>query len=292
MPEIVDAHQHFWDLGRNPYPWLQDESLVGFRYGDNYDAIKRDYLPDDYRRDAARQNVVATVHMEAEWAREDPVAESAWLQEIAERHGLPNAVVGWADFARADIAEVLAGHAQYPLLRSIRQKPVSMADPQWRQGYALLARHGFHYDLQAPWSQLGEAAALARDFPDTLIILNHTGLPTDRDEAALAVWRTAIEEFAAEPNTALKISGLGRAGQPWTAAANRRVVLDAIEVFGAGRAMFASNWPVDSLAVDSLAADSLDTIFDGFQEIVADLGQAERRRLFRDNAVEIYRINL
>ena len=96
-----------------------------------------------------------------------------------------------------------------------------------------------------------------------------------------------IEEFAAEPNTALKISGLGRAGQPWTAAANRRVVLDAIEVFGAGRAMFASNWPVDSLA-----ADSLDTIFDGFQEIVADLGQAERRRLFRDNAAEIYRINL
>ncbi|MAG97012.1 MAG: amidohydrolase family protein [Alphaproteobacteria bacterium] len=287
MPEIVDAHQHFWDLGRNPYPWLQDQPLQGFRYGDDYEAIKRNYLPDDYRRDAAKQNVIATVHMEAEWARHDPVAESAWLQEIAERHGLPNAVVGWADFARPDIAEVLAGHAQYPLLRSIRQKPISMADPEWRQGYALLAQHGFHYDLQAPWGQLGEAAALARDFPDTLIILNHTGLPVDRDKAALAAWRAALEEFAAERNTAIKISGLGQSGQPWTVAANRRVVREAIEVFGTGRTMFASNWPVDSLA-----ADSLDTVFDGFAEIVADFGEVERRRLFRDNAMEIYRISL
>ncbi|HJP20943.1 MAG TPA: amidohydrolase family protein [Alphaproteobacteria bacterium] len=287
MPEIVDAHQHFWDLGRNPYPWLQDEPLQGFRYGDDYEAIKRNYLPDDYRRDAANQNVIATVHMEAEWARHDPVAESAWLHEIAERHGLPNAVVGWADFSRPDIAEVLAGHAQYPLLRSIRQKPISMADPKWRQGYALLARHGFHYDLQAPWGQLGEAAALARDFPDTLIILNHTGLPVDRGEPALAAWRAALEEFAAQPNTAIKISGLGQPGQPWTAMANRRVVREAIEVFGTERAMFASNWPVDSLA-----ADSLDTIFNGFAESVADFGEAERRRLFRDNAMEIYRISL
>ena len=287
MPEIVDAHQHFWDLGRNPYPWLQDEPLQGFRYGDDYEAIKRNYLPDDYRRDAANQNVIATVHMEAEWARHDPVAESAWLHEIAERHGLPNAVVGWADFSRPDIAEVLAGHAQYPLLRSIRQKPISMADPKWRQGYALLARHGFHYDLQAPWGQLGEAAALARDFPDTLIILNHTGLPVDRGEPALAAWRAALEDFAAQPNTAIKISGLGQPGQPWTAMANRRVVREAIEVFGTERAMFASNWPVDSLA-----ADSLDTIFNGFAESVADFGEAERRRLFRDNAMEIYRISL
>ena len=282
MTEIVDAHQHFWDLERNPYPWLQDQPLAEFRYGD-YAALKRNYLPHDYRRDAARQNVVATVHMEAEWARHDPVAESAWLHEIADRHGLPNAVIGWADFGREDIAEVLAGHAQYPLLRSIRQKPVSMADTQWRQGYALLARHGFHYDLQAPWGRLGEAAALARDFPDTLIILNHTGLTSARDEPALAGWRAALEEFAAEGNTAIKISGLGLPGQPWTAAANRRVVRQAIEVFGVSRAMFASNWPVDSLA-----ADSFDTVFDGFQEIVSDFSEADRCRLFCDNAMAFY----
>ena len=45
---IVDAHQHFWEPERNPHPWLQPGVQIPFRYG-NYDAIKRRYLPDDYR---------------------------------------------------------------------------------------------------------------------------------------------------------------------------------------------------------------------------------------------------
>jgi predicted TIM-barrel fold metal-dependent hydrolase len=50
---IVDPHQHFWDLGRNYHPWLCDPVPIAFRYGD-YSAIKRNYLPADYRRDAGR----------------------------------------------------------------------------------------------------------------------------------------------------------------------------------------------------------------------------------------------
>ena len=50
---IVDAHQHFWEPERNPHPWLQPGVQIPFRYG-NYDAIKRRYLPDDYRWDAGR----------------------------------------------------------------------------------------------------------------------------------------------------------------------------------------------------------------------------------------------
>ncbi|NDH53314.1 MAG: thioesterase, partial [Betaproteobacteria bacterium] len=36
---FIDAHQHFWDLGRNPYPWLQDPQPIPFRYGD-YSTLK------------------------------------------------------------------------------------------------------------------------------------------------------------------------------------------------------------------------------------------------------------
>ena len=25
---IIDPHHHLWDLGRNPYPWLQDRALA------------------------------------------------------------------------------------------------------------------------------------------------------------------------------------------------------------------------------------------------------------------------
>jgi predicted TIM-barrel fold metal-dependent hydrolase len=54
---IVDAHQHFWDLERNDYPWLHAAEPIAFRYGD-YDPIRRTYLPDDYRKDMGAHRVV------------------------------------------------------------------------------------------------------------------------------------------------------------------------------------------------------------------------------------------
>ena len=295
---IVDPHQHFWDLRHNYYPWLTDRPVAGFRYGD-YSAIKRDYLPDDFRRDAVNQHVVKTVHVEAEWDPGDPVGETRWLQELANAHGLPTAAVGQAWFGRDDIADVLAGHAEYPIVRSIRQKPAaapspdrvekdapgSMGDPKWRHGYALLADFGLSYDLQTPWWHLYEAADLAETYPDTRIILNHTGLPADRSAEGLAGWHAAMAALAEAPNVVVKVSGLGQPGQPWTADGNRRVVRETIELFGTDRCMFASNFPVDSLVA------SYDTIFDGFKAIVADLPTTDRRKLFHDNAVRYYRLN-
>jgi predicted TIM-barrel fold metal-dependent hydrolase len=295
MP-IIDAHQHFWDLSLGRHPWLGGEHQVPFRYGD-YSAIRRDYLPDDYARDSANFDVVKTVHMEAEWDPADPLAETAWLMDLNARTGRPNAIVGQAWFARDDIADVLAGHAACPLMRSIRQKPAaapsreafrpripgSMADPAFRAGYALLGGHGLHYDLQTPWWHLGEAADLARDFPETTVILNHTGLPADRSREGLDGWRAAMETFAAQPNAMVKISGICVPRRAWTADLNREVVLDTIAIFGADRAMFASNFPVDSLWA------SFDEIFGGFLEITAGLPEADRRKLFHDNAERVYR---
>jgi len=294
---VVDAHQHFWDLDRHYYPWLCDAVPKPFRYGD-YSALKRNYLPDDYRRDSAKFRIVKTVHMEAEWDRADPVAETRWLETVAREHGLPSACIGHAEPVRADIAEVLAGHASSPLVRGIRHKPAavatprearrgapgSMDDPAWRKGYALLERHGFSYDLQTPWWHLDAAAELAADFPRTLIVINHTGLPSDRSAEGLAVWRRALEKVAAQPNAAIKISGLGRAGLPWTVEANAPVIRDTITIFGVERCMFASNFPVDSLA------GTFDDIYGGFFAAVADRAAAERHMLFHDNAVRLYRL--
>ena len=75
---VVDAHQHFWDLERNYLPWLCDEPPIPFRYGD-YSALRRNYLPADYLRDAAGHDVVKTVYVETEWdprdsGRRDPMA--------------------------------------------------------------------------------------------------------------------------------------------------------------------------------------------------------------------------
>jgi predicted TIM-barrel fold metal-dependent hydrolase len=92
--------------------------------------------------------------------------------------------------------------------------------------------------------------------------------------------------LAAAPNVALKISGLGVPGRPWTAESNREVVLHAIEVFGVDRAMFASNYPVDGLVA------TFDTIYAGFKTIVRAFSDVDRRKLFHDNAVRLYRLSL
>ena len=157
-----------------------------------------------------------------------------------------------------------------------------MNDARWRAGFALLARRGLRFDLQAPWAQLDEAARLARDFPGASIILNHTGLPADRSREGIAGWKNALRAFAACPNATVKISGLGMPGQAWTAQANREVVLAAIEVFGIGRSMFASNFPVDGLCA------SFDAIASGMRAIVRDFPAAEQRAFFHDNAIRIY----
>ena len=293
---IIDAHHHFWDLNMGRHPWLCGDERIPFRYGD-YSAICRNYLVEDYQRDTERHNVVKTVHMEAEWVNNDPVGETQWLHQLHDETGYPHAVIGQAWFAREDIAEVLAGHAGYPLVRSVRQKPAaassperfvagapgSMADPAFRAGYRHLANHGLHYDLQTPWWHLGEAADLARDFPDTLIILNHTGLPADRSAQGLAGWRAGMERFADQPNTMVKISGIGVPGERWSVELNRDVVRQTIEIFGVERAMFASNFPVDGLC------GSFDEIFSGFKEISAPLGAAAQAALFHDNAMRVYR---
>ena len=295
--EIVDAHQHFWDLDRNRVPWLQDEPPIPFRYGD-YSALRRNFLPPDYRALTGRFEVVGSVYVETEFDPEDPLGETDWVAELRRAYGLPSVVVGQAWLDREDASEVLAAHGRNPLVRGVRHKPAaaprpdqarrgqagSMDDPAWRRGFALLVGHGLSFDLQTPWWHLDAAHDLAADFPETRIVLNHAGLPSDRSDEMLSTWRAALETVAARPNVALKISGLGLPGRPWRAQDNGPVVLAAIEAFGTERVMFASNFPVDGLVAD------FETIFDGFDCITAGFVEAERSAMFRDNARRIYRM--
>ena len=61
---IIDAHQHFWDVERNYHPWLRD-APIPFRYGD-YSALRRNYLPRDYRQDTEGFRIAGTVYVEEE----------------------------------------------------------------------------------------------------------------------------------------------------------------------------------------------------------------------------------
>jgi predicted TIM-barrel fold metal-dependent hydrolase len=294
---IVDAHHHLWDLGRHHYPWLAEQTHGGF-LGD-YSALRRNYLPDDYRRDSAGLNVVATVHVEAEMDRNHQVAETAWLHEIHTRYGMPNAVVGHVWLTDPECDAKLARHAAHPLMRGIRSKPVTAAkpgesvrgqpgamdDPAWRAGLGLLEKHGLSWDLRVPFWHLAEAADVAREHPGLAIVLNHTGFPWDRSPEGLAAWRAGMTALARCDNVYVKISELGLLGQPWTVAGNRGVVLDAIAIFGIERCMFASNFPVAGLFA------SFSEIVHGLREIVGHLPRAQRAAFFAGNARRFYRID-
>jgi len=235
---IIDCHQHFWRLGQGNYPWLEDGNAAPHRYGP-VTPLLRDYLPGDYRQDTAAFDIVSSVHMEAEWRTDDPVGETGWLHDLAEAEGLPSAIIGQAWFARDDIHDILAGHAAFPLVRAVRQKPAVTHSPEQMQ----------------------------------------KGLPGSMSDP---IWRAGMLELAEQPNVKVKISGIGEAGHAWSVDRQRGVVRDVIRIFGVGRCMFASNFPVDRM-VGSFA-----TIFNGFLEITEDLSDSDRRQLFHDNAAETY----
>jgi predicted TIM-barrel fold metal-dependent hydrolase len=297
--KIVDAHHHFWDLGRNYYPWLADHEEKHFFLGD-YSGLKKNYLPTDYRRDAEGFDVVATVHVEAEWDRERQVAETAWLHEVNAAHGLPSVVVGHVWLAAENCEEVLRGHMKYPLFRGVRSKPVTslspermtpgapgtIQDPAWRKGLALLDELDLTYDLRVPFWHLPEAAEAIGAHPSLPVVLNHTGFPWDRSEAGIAAWRKAMKAIAACPNVMLKISELGLKDAAWTVESNRGVVMDALEIFGVERCMWASNFPVAGLRIGYKAQ------LEGILEILKDLPAAALDKIFHRNAAAFYRIPL
>ena len=219
------------------------------------------YLPHDYRADARAVRRVAHVYIETEWDPNDPVGEMRYVDALRREHGLPTRGrrAGLARTAptapqcssprRAGRSCAACATSRAPTRRPADAEPGGMTDAAWRAGFARLARYGLHFELQTPWWHLHEAAQLARDFPDTPIVLNHTGLPADRSAEGLAGWRRAMARARAVPQRrASRSPASAWPGVPWTVAANRDIVLHDDRARSASqRCMFASNFPVDGL---------------------------------------------
>jgi len=295
---IVDAHHHFWEpsLGRNP--WLLPHARIPFRYGD-YESIKKDYLPPQYRADAEEFNIVGTVTMETEWDPLDPVGEIIHLEGVQRRYGLPHAAVAHAMLRDHNVEPVLEELASHKIVRAVRNKPGHASSPQqaraspslltdkqWRHGFALLSRYGLGFELQVPWWHLHEALELTRLHPDILVTINHAGLPADRTKTGLAGWASALRSLAAEPQVNIKISGIGLAGVPWNAANNRVIVEQVMAIFGPSHIMFASNFPVDGLT------GSFADIYGGYLEITKDWSDDEQSAAFIGNAARHYSLDV
>jgi predicted TIM-barrel fold metal-dependent hydrolase len=297
---IIDPHIHLWDLGMDRHPWLRPAGGAIQALGD-LAPIRRDYLVDDFRRDAANQNVVASVHIEAAWDRaDDPLAEIKWLETLDKSSGVAVRYIGFADLASpgaeaaldrlsevercVGVRQMLSWHPTDPA-KCFAPRPGIADEADFRRGVALLARHDQLLEFMLYPYQADEVARLARDFPDQTFIVNHCGSPIDRDREGMARWREGLKLIGSAPNVQIKISALTAYDPSPTRESLREVALHCIDCFGVDRSMFSSDFPVGRLWT------SFDAIFDGFKAIVRDFTEAEQSALFHDNARRAYRID-
>ncbi|MBE9539051.1 MAG: amidohydrolase family protein [Proteobacteria bacterium] len=298
---IIDPHHHLWDLSQMNYPWLEEADKTAF-FGD-YGALAKNYQTQNYLVDTAGQDVIASVHIQADADPLDPVAETRWLSEVAQRSGelggisVPNAIVAYADFTQDDIDAVLASHCQFDRVRGIRQilnyheddsfsytSENFLDNPCWQESFSLLKKYRLSFDLQIYYQQMEQAAQLADKHPETQIILNHTGMPVEHDSQGIEGWRKGMARLAQCPNVVVKISGLGMCIPDWTIDRIRPFVMDTIDRFGVERCMFASNFPVDSLF------GTYESLYNAYHTITSGFSVSQKSKLFCDNAARYYQL--
>jgi L-fuconolactonase len=191
----------------------------------------------------------------------------------------------------------LFGRAPDPLAKGI------MSDSAFREGVGALRRFRLSLDLWCLHSQLPDLASLASACPDITIVLDHLGTPLRFDAhlgeqaEVFPQWRSGMIELARRPNVVVKLGGLGmnvaapigttggkapssRLAHEW-----RPYVETCVDVFGARRCMFESNFPVDN------ATCTYGAMWNAFKLITAAYSDDEKSRLFGGTAIEVYLLN-
>lgn len=289
---VIDAHHHFWDLGPGKHRWLAAGAP-----DDELQPLRRNYLPDDYLRDVAGENVVASVHVEANWDPADPFGETQWLETLARPAGIADRYVVYVDLAAEDAPRQLEQHARNPRVVGVREiiswhpDPAKRRVPRndrmtakpWQANLARLAGHGFCFELLLSPYQLLAARQLADSFPGLTFVLNHCGSPMDRDSDGMSRWRSGLAALGGAHNVTIKISDPVAYDPEWTEESLRQVMDTCLETFGPGRALFATDFPVANLHID------MPTWFGICRRTLASCSAEEQHAFFFGNAARIYR---
>jgi len=272
---MIDSHQHFWQVGRFDYPWMTSD--LGVLY--------RDYLPDELAPILQRNGVKQTVLVQAS----NSVAESRWLLDLADGNSFIAGVVGWVDLMSLEIDAQLDELCAHPNFKGVRHLVESEPHDDWLVRPAVLAglrklsARGLSYDLLVHTRHLQYVPPVAERCPDLALVIDHMAKPPiARNE--IKEWSQALKPVARYSNVHCKLSGLVTEANwsSWQTNDLRPYVEYALELFGADRMMFGSDYPV------CLLAASYDRVLESFQEL---LGDDDRDKIFCKNAARFYRLN-
>ncbi len=187
-------------------------------------------------------------------------------------------------------------------IHNVAPAPCMLADGRVGAAAAVLARLDLTFDSWLYHPQLDEIADLADALPNLRIVLNHVGSPIlggpyrGKTEEVFADWRVRLRRVAERGNVYVKLGALpirmpGFAGDrslppgsEEVAAAWRPWIETCIEAFGASRAMFESNFPVQKRWC------SYQVCWNAFKRLAADATAAEKRDLFAGTAIRAYKM--
>ena len=313
---MIDAHHHLWDLAAREHRWLTGGQA--WATDDELARLRRSFTLADLAPLASEAGVTGTVVIQTAaepWETPDLLALAAGRDPYAAGRargggspgrgpgsaedgaaaagGLLAGVVGWIDLAAPAVADAVAGLRALPggeFLCGIRHPVLAEPDPGWLarpavlRGLRALAAESLVFDLVTLPHQLPAAVTAARSVPELTFVLDHLGGPPagpgQGDSAG--PWAAAIRDLAALPNVTCKLSGAHTS--PASASGLRPYYDTVLALFGPGRLMFGSDWPVSTLAAPYRQ------VCDVYRELTTGLSAAERSAIFEHTARRVYRL--
>lgn len=274
----IDAHQHFWKYDTRRHDWISEEMAV----------IRRDFLPEHLAGVLAENKVDGCIAVQADQS----VEETEFLLQLAASHDFIKGVVGWVDLQAADLQRQLENYSQFKKLKGFRhilqgeaQRDLCL-EQSFQDGIALLAPHGFTYDILIHQDQLPFIPAFVARFPDQRFVIDHIAKPGIK-EKDIRNWKRDIELVALHPHVSCKISGLITEAdlKAWT---NEDFIpyLDVVvNAFGIDRVMYGSDWPV------CLAAGNYKAVLELVKSYFSSFSASEQQLFFGENAIAFYQLN-
>lgn len=322
--EIIDAHHHLWHRkanagahGDQDNRYLLEDFAADAATVDNLTTTVFVECGAMYRATGdADMRPVGEVEFAAGMAAMSESGQYGSTRVAAAIVGHANLTLG----ARVDPileAEIAAGGGR---LRSIRHSAGWSADPsirshatgtgpgvyrgaEFREGVRRLVAHGLTFDAQLFYDQIDDLADLARHVPDAQIVLGHCGSPlgggnlAGKEAEVFAQWKAGMTRLAQCPNVQLKLGGMTiRLGaydfrtlerppsSQELAELWKPYVHTCIELFGADRCMFESNFPVEKMGISYRA------LWNAFKRMAAHASHAEKEHLFSATARRFYRL--
>jgi L-fuconolactonase len=278
---IVDSHVHLYDVERFRYGWLAEVPK-----------LNRTNLLEDF--DQARGLVEVDKIVFAEVAI-DPglhIAEAEFVQKLADRDRRLCGMVAHAPLEKGPAVEAdLVALKKNPILRGIRRliqserDPAFCLEPAFIEAVKLLPRYGLSFDICVKHWALVYGIELARRCPEVTFILDHIGKPDIRN-GLREPWWGQIREMAHLPNVVCKVSGVITEADHthWNKDDVKPYIAHVLETFGFDRVMYGSDWTVAELT------HAYPTFVEILDEVVAGASESDRRKLYRDTAISVYRL--